>query len=263
MNSADERHRATCSRRMRAVRPHELRTPVPAKGDDPLEQRGFPQTRQQVRPLRDHGPHHARGVPRALRRALPRAGLARRRTRQRRDRQPAHRRRVRQPLRRRVEPQPALARQPARHRARGPAHRRGGRLRHRARPHAHRRVRDALRAAHAPGRRAARPSSTPPTASTSTRAARRPATRSTRASSASPRRGPTTSSRSTPRTSRPRARSAGIDPERVRYIPGIGVDTDALRPGRGLAQPRPRPSAPASTSPPTRSCSRWSPSSRR
>ena len=47
--------------------------------------------------------------------------------------------------------------------------------------------------------------------------------------SASPRRGPTTSSPSTARTSRRRERLGGIAAERVRYIPGIGVDTRALR----------------------------------
>ena len=64
----------------------------------------------EFRALRHDRPHHARGVPRALRRALPVEGLARRRARQRRDAQRAHRRRLRQPLRRRVEPQPARRR---------------------------------------------------------------------------------------------------------------------------------------------------------
>jgi hypothetical protein len=90
-----------------------------------------------------------------LRRALPGAGMARRRAGQRRHREPAHRRCVRQPLRRGLEPQPARRAQPRRHLGRGAADRRRGRLRHRARAHAHRGVRHPVRTA--PAAAATRP----------------------------------------------------------------------------------------------------------
>ncbi len=197
---AVEWHRATPTCRV---------PPRRTKGDGQREQRCFHCATPPRRPLRHHRPRHARGVPRPVRRALPRAGLARRRARQRRDRE------------RRASPTrtttastsrgAATRSRPATSSAPRPRSARivdGRRLRHRARAHAHRRVRDPLRAAQAPSRRSARRSSTPPTASTSTRAARRPATRSTRASSALA--APWTDYLVTinPRTSRRRARSA-------------------------------------------------------